>query len=125
MRMPRLPRKSLILPLERDAIRAVTPGTVIEPSLLDSRSNNYLAGLVIDGEEAGIAYVDITTGEFAITQLPAGQISSELEHLQPVEVLIPQSAESSNSVSPAGIAWNFFRVVVGQPLLVLLFPSLI
>src|SRR4030066_190901 len=53
--------------LERDVVRVVTPGTVVEPSLLDSKTNNYLASIVLGGEEGGIAYVDITTSEFATT----------------------------------------------------------
>jgi len=62
------PGKGLV---ERDVIRVVTPGTVVEPNLLASKSNNYLACLVVEGEKAGIAYVDISTSEFATTQLPA------------------------------------------------------
>ena len=55
--------------VERDVVRVVTPGTVVESSLLDERRNNYLASLVFDGNRAGLAYTDITTGEFAATQL--------------------------------------------------------
>jgi DNA mismatch repair protein MutS len=84
------PGKGLV---DRDVIRVVTPGTVIEPNLLESKRNNYLASLVVEGEEAGIAYVDITTSEFATTQLPAARVSSELERLQPSELLIPKSAD--------------------------------
>jgi len=47
----------------------VTPGTVVEPGLLNSSRNNYLVSLVIREDRAGIAYVDITTGEFAVTEL--------------------------------------------------------
>jgi DNA mismatch repair protein MutS len=83
------PGKGLV---ERDVIRVVTPGTVVEPNLLESKRNNYLASLVMDGEEAGIAYVDISTSEFATTQLPVNRISPELERLQPSEVLVPQGA---------------------------------
>jgi DNA mismatch repair protein MutS len=84
------PGKGLV---ERDVIRVVTPGTVVEPNLLVSKSNNYLASLVIEGEEAGIAYIDITTGEFATTQLPAQGVMPELERLQPSEVLVPEDAD--------------------------------
>ena len=83
------PGKGLV---DRDVIRVVTPGTVIEPNLLESKSNNYLASLVVEGEEAGIAYVDITTSEFAATQLSADRISCELERLQPSEILVPDSS---------------------------------
>jgi DNA mismatch repair protein MutS len=84
------PGKGLV---ERDVIRVVTPGTVVEPNLLPSKSNNYLASLVVEGEEAGIAYVDITTSEFATTQFPAERVMPELERLQPSEVLIPEDAD--------------------------------
>jgi len=84
------PGKGLV---ERDVIRVVTPGTVVEPNLLESKSNNYLASLVVEGEEAGIAYVDISTSEFATTQLPAERVMPELERLQPSEVLIPEDAD--------------------------------
>ena len=83
------PGKGLV---ERDVIRVVTPGTVVEPNLLASKSNNYLASLVVEGEEAGIAYVDITTSEFATTQLPAERVMPELERLQSSELLIPENA---------------------------------
>jgi DNA mismatch repair protein MutS len=83
------PGKGLV---ERDVIRVVTPGTVVEPNLLASKSNNYLASLVVEGDEGGIAYVDISTSEFATTQLPAERVTPELERLQPSEVLIPEGA---------------------------------
>ncbi len=78
--------------VERDVIRVVTPGTVVEPNLLASKSNNYLVSVVIEGGEAGIAYVDITTSEFATTQLPVERITPELERLQAREVLLPEDA---------------------------------
>jgi len=84
------PGKGLV---ERDVIRVVTPGTVVEPNLLNSKSNNYLASLVVEGEEAGIAYVDITTSEFATTQLPAERVMPELERLQPSELLTSEGAD--------------------------------
>ena len=89
------PGKGLV---ERDVIRVVTPGTVVEPNLLEARANNYLASLVVEGEEAGIAYVDITTSEFATTQLPIDRVSSELERLQPSEVLIPQNTDTDRQL---------------------------
>ncbi|MEZ4500898.1 MAG: hypothetical protein R2839_12685 [Thermomicrobiales bacterium] len=46
----------------------VTPGTVTEPSMLDASRNNYIAAITSDGKRIGIAYADITTGEFAATE---------------------------------------------------------
>jgi DNA mismatch repair protein MutS len=82
------PGKGLV---ERDVIRVVTPGTIVEPNLLASKSNNYLVSLVSVGGEAGIAYVDISTSEFATTQLPAEEVMPELERLQPSEVVAQDS----------------------------------
>ena len=79
--------------VERDVVRVVTPGTVFELSLLDQKSNNYLAAVVVDGAEAGLAYVDVTTGEFATTQLPNGSLAAELDRLSPAEVLTPEDQE--------------------------------
>src|SRR3990172_696119 len=50
--------------VEREVIRLVTPGTVVEPTLLDSKKNNYLVAVVPGEGAAGLAYVDITTNEF-------------------------------------------------------------
>jgi len=79
--------------VQRDVIRVVTPGTVIEPGLLDSKQNNYLLSLVTDETNAGIAYVDITTSQFAATQLPTSRVHTELERLKPSEVIVAQDQE--------------------------------
>ncbi len=79
--------------VEREVVRLVTPGTVVEPVLLDSKANNYLVSLVLGDEVAGLAYVDITTGEFAATQLSLQRLPTELERLRPSEVIMANSAE--------------------------------
>jgi len=94
------PQQGLML---RDVVRVVTPGTVVEPTLLEEKRNNYLAALVFGagpdipvrgGEAAGIAYVDITTGEFATTQLDGDEVRKEVEEelsrLQPAECLVEE-----------------------------------
>ena len=75
--------------VERDVVRVVTPGTVFESSLLDEDANNYLAALVEQGDQVGLAYVDITTGEFAATQLGRDRLYPELARISPAEILIP------------------------------------
>jgi len=76
--------------IERGVVRVVTPGTIIEPGLLRSKLNNYLAAYAADGKRAGIAYADISTGEFSATELDAAQALPELQRLAPAEILIPQ-----------------------------------
>jgi DNA mismatch repair protein MutS len=81
--------------VDREVVRVVTPGTVVEPSLLEERRNNYLAAMVLDGSRAGLAYADITTGEFATTQLAGDEVMrlavEELERLQPAEIVSPDA----------------------------------
>ncbi|MFQ6122710.1 MAG: DNA mismatch repair protein MutS, partial [Dehalococcoidales bacterium] len=81
--------------VEREVVRLVTPGTVVEPSLLDSKKNNYLTSLVLGEEAVGLAYVDITTSEFATTQLPLPRLVTELERLKPSEIITAKGAELS------------------------------
>ena len=80
--------------VERDVVRVVTPGTVVSPSLLEPKSNNYLTALAMDGDAAGLAYVDITTGEFAATQLSRSELPLELDRLSPAELLVPPASEN-------------------------------
>src|SRR5262249_9337520 len=56
------PGKGLV---EREVTRIVTPGTVVEPGLLEGKANNYLASLFVGGDSAGLAYPDVITGGVA------------------------------------------------------------
>jgi DNA mismatch repair protein MutS len=78
--------------IEREVVRLVTPGTVVEPGLLDSKTNNYLASVVIGEGEVGLAFVDITTSEFYTTQLPLSRARTEVGRLRPAEVIAARSA---------------------------------
>ena len=80
--------------VDREVVRVVTPGTVIEDSLLEQKANNYLAAVVVDGDEAGLAYVDITTSEFATSQFPLAHLPVELGRLTPSELLTPEGNDS-------------------------------
>ncbi len=73
--------------LAREVVRVVTPGTVVEEALLPQRESNYLAALLVEGGEAGIAYADVSTGEFACCQLPVEEAATELERIRPAELL--------------------------------------
>jgi len=83
--------------VDRGVVRVVTPGTVLESSLLDQNTNNYLASVVIEGDSAGLAYVDVTTGEFAAAQLDRSQLPPELERIAASEVLAPRPDDPSQS----------------------------
>lgn len=86
--------------IERDVVRVVTPGTVLEPGLLQSKVNNFLAAYVSDGKRAGIAHADVTTGDFAATELDSRDAINELQRIAPSELLIPQSFRPDNASLP-------------------------
>ena len=90
--------------VERDVVRVVTPGTVVEPSLLEQKANNYLAAVAVEEDQAGLAYADVTTGEFAVTQVPVNSLALEVERLSPAEILIPQGQEPSFSTGDGVIS---------------------
>ena len=78
--------------VERAVVRVVTPGTIIEPALLDHTTNNYLAVAVSDGMRAGLAYVDISTSVFVTGEFPASELRDELFRLAPAELLADNAA---------------------------------
>ena len=93
--------------VDREVVRVVTPGTIVEETLLDGKSNNYLTAAVLDGDLAGIAYADITTGEFATTQTSAAELAVELVRLEPAELLVIDESTSvdvgrDTTVAPIG-----------------------
>ncbi len=89
--------------VEREVVRVVTPGTVVEGELLDERANNYLVALApprtgrkdadpwaAPGAAAGIAYADVSTGEFVAGEVDVAALPGELQRLQPAELLLPE-----------------------------------
>ncbi|HVO44039.1 MAG TPA: DNA mismatch repair protein MutS [Aggregatilineales bacterium] len=107
------PGKKLV---RREVTRVITPGTIVEPGMLDQRQNNYLLALTPEADRrgeswarVGLAYVDITTGEFAATQLnsdtreAAVAVLEELARLRPREVLIPALWAQHSLTLPEGM----------------------
>ncbi|WP_312693086.1 DNA mismatch repair protein MutS [Caproiciproducens sp.] len=80
--------------VKRDIIRVITPGTVLESSMLDETRNNFICSLCIEGAVAGICFADISTGELHATSLGGGdlteQIKNELSRYSPREILVNQ-----------------------------------
>lgn len=78
--------------VEREVVRVVTPGTIIDPSMLAAKRNNFLAAVTTGRDAVGIAYIDITTGEFAVTQFstpePYLALQQEVARVGPAEVLV-------------------------------------
>ena len=78
--------------VKREVVKVITPGTVIDTDYLDDKSNNYLLGILVRDKRAGISYLDITTGEFKITELEGENVISsalnEIYKLSPTEILV-------------------------------------
>ncbi|HEY5625019.1 MAG TPA: DNA mismatch repair protein MutS, partial [Dehalococcoidia bacterium] len=76
--------------VDRRVVRVVTPGTLVEDNLLESAANNYLAALAAGEGRWGLAYADVSTGEFTCLEGDDGEVAAELGRLGPAETLLPQ-----------------------------------
>ncbi|MFZ2071580.1 MAG: DNA mismatch repair protein MutS [Halobacteriota archaeon] len=80
---------------KREVVRLITPGTVIEDSFLEERISNYLMSVNLIEGKVGIAMVDVSTGEFSLTELEDDEthssLQNEIERVKPAEIVIPDS----------------------------------
>lgn len=74
--------------VKREVVEVVTPGVAFSDKLLDHKKNNYLLSLCIKEEMAGIAFCDISTGEFFTYQVPADDIKQQIDLILPAEILV-------------------------------------
>ncbi len=77
--------------VKRDVVRLVTPGTLTEDSLLDARSNNYLAAISEIRDGLAVAWVDVSTGEFLVSETSRLGVSPLLARVLPSEILVSQN----------------------------------
>ncbi|MFK7741723.1 MAG: DNA mismatch repair protein MutS [Planctomycetota bacterium] len=76
--------------VERAVVRVVTPGTLTEDNLLDGRRSNHLAAVSFGrGDRCGIAWVELSTGSFYVTEVAAPQLADELARIEPAEIVLP------------------------------------
>jgi DNA mismatch repair protein MutS len=95
MEDPRFAKKLV----KREITRVVTPGTAMDPALVGPRENNYLAAVARAGGRAGLAHVDLSTGEFRVTEMDAADLAGALESLAAREVLFPAELPLLNGAS--------------------------
>ena len=78
--------------VKRDVIRVITPGTIVETNMLDEKKNNYIASIYKLGIYYGLAYSDVSTGEFATTEITEGnnytKLLNELSRFEPIEIVV-------------------------------------
>lgn len=91
--------------VQRDVIRVVTPGTVIEQSMLEDRRNSYLLSVCMDGNRAGIAFADVSTGEFSAYEIDkaAARLEDELARIAPKEIIANGALPEGATSLPVGI----------------------
>ncbi len=79
--------------VDRAVVRIITPGTVLDTSLLEQAKHNYLAACVVQGYRAGLAWLEASTGEFAAMETQTANIIDQLERLEPAEILVDTDAQ--------------------------------
>ncbi|MFX9740599.1 hypothetical protein ABTP03_19575, partial [Acinetobacter baumannii] len=84
----------------RDVVRLVTPGTLTEDNLLDAKTNNYLLAIARTrgsssaGDRIGLAWIDISTAEFSVTECSAAELGATLARINPNEVIVTDALYS-------------------------------
>ena len=91
--------------VRRDVVRVVTPGTVIEQSMLEDRRNSYLLSVCMDGTRAGLAFVDVSTGEFSVYEIEkaATRLQDELARISPKEIIANGMLPENATTLPIGV----------------------
>ncbi|HEU5444211.1 MAG TPA: DNA mismatch repair protein MutS, partial [Pseudolabrys sp.] len=94
--------KSVVL---RNVVRLVTPGTLTEDSLLDARRNNYLLAVArartsAETSQYAIAWIDISTGEFRLTECDRAGLAAEIARLEPGEIIVSDALYGDPELAP-------------------------
>src|SRR5690606_23241440 len=101
--------------VRREVIRLVTPGTLTEAALLDSGRSNYLAAMArgrgsdradAGNDPCGLAWIDISTGEFRVMACPASELAGALARIEPRELLVAETLfhDSASAATWSGLA---------------------
>jgi DNA mismatch repair protein MutS len=93
-------------PVRRAVVRVVTAGTLTEEGLLDARRHNYLAGLAEAGGEIGLAWLDLSTGAFALAPTSEPALPGDLARLSPGEILLPERMLTRPSLYELFAEWK-------------------
>jgi DNA mismatch repair protein MutS len=105
--------------VRREVIEVVTPGAAMADDLLEERRNTFLVALVTEGERAGFAAADLSTGEFVLETVGPSALAAALQRYSPSEVVVPEGAAA---LAPAGALvtrrerWEFDPVLAGEDL---------
>jgi DNA mismatch repair protein MutS len=93
------PRKAKGI-VKREVTQVITPGLIVDPESLEREQGNYLLALARQGDTVGLAYIDVSTGEFRTTGIDGPEtLFAELDRLEPSEVLLPDSAREDEALT--------------------------
>ncbi len=81
--------------VNREVTEITTPGVTMSEKLLEHKRNNYAAAVFWDGKTAGVSFADVSTGEFALCEIPKGQLGDLLQSISPAELLLPQDLKNN------------------------------
>ena len=104
--------------VKRDVVRLVTPGTLTEDSLLDARRSNFQLAVArartssIAGEGFGLAWVDISTGEFRVAETDGGRLAADIARVDPREIVLSDALYADTTLADF---WRSFRAVSPVP----------
>ena len=84
------PKKAVGL-VKREVVEIITPGTVLDGSLIDGNANIFLVAIYCENikQDVGLAMLDLSTGDFSFTQLPFDELANELLRIKPAEIIVP------------------------------------
>src|ERR1700744_1655640 len=96
--------------VRRDVVRLVTPGTLTEDTLLDARTNNYLLAIArlrgsAGADRLGLAWIDISTSEFIVTECADGELAATLSRINPNEIIVTDALYGDDEVGPLLGEW--------------------
>ncbi len=101
--------------VERALTQVISPGTVSDINLLDARKNNFLAGINPTGKQFGFAYVDLSTGEFRITELEnKNALADELVRISPSEILVSDQYPDAFPNFPGRVEYDGYSFLFDQ-----------
>src|SRR6201995_218013 len=91
--------------VRRDVVRLITPGTLTEDTLLDARANNYLLAMArgrasSGGDRIGLAWIDISTSEFIVTECATAELAATLSRINPNEVIVTDALYGDADLGP-------------------------
>ncbi len=103
--------------VKRGVVEVITQGTIVDSEILPTKEYNFLMAIYKENKKAGIAIVDVSTGEFLTTELDDNELQDEIDRLSPKEILIPENMEDFNYQNITRLPLSYFDEVMAEEIL--------